>query len=74
MIKGVLGAIVADSWLGKVKTIIWFSIIYMSGLLVLFLTSLPISIEHGYAFGGLMIAMMLIGVLVFFFNTLISSC
>jgi POT family proton-dependent oligopeptide transporter len=55
------GAIVADSWLGKVKTIIWFSVAYMLGLIVLFVTSLPISIENGYAFAGLMTAMILIG-------------
>jgi len=55
---------VADSYLGKVKTIIFFSIAYMFGLLILFVTSLPIAIENGYAFGGLMTAMILIGVFV----------
>ncbi len=58
------GAIVADSWLGKVKTIIYFSVAYMFGLLILFLTSLPIAIESGYTFGGLITAMILIGMLV----------
>jgi dipeptide/tripeptide permease len=58
------GAIVADSWLGKVKTIIYFSVAYMLGLLILFLTSLPIAIERGYTFGGLITAMILIGVFV----------
>jgi POT family proton-dependent oligopeptide transporter len=58
------GAIVADSYLGKVKTIIYFSVAYMLGLLVLFVTSLPFAIENGYAFGGLVTAMILIGMFV----------
>lgn len=58
------GAIVADSYLGKVKTIIYFSVAYMLGLLVLFSTSLPFAIENGYAFGGLVTAMILIGMFV----------
>jgi POT family proton-dependent oligopeptide transporter len=37
---------------------------YMLGLLILFATSLPIAIESGYAFGGLVTAMILIGLLV----------
>jgi len=55
---------VADSYLGKVKTIIYFSMAYMLGLIVLFVTSLPASIENGYAFGGLVTAMVLIGMFV----------
>jgi POT family proton-dependent oligopeptide transporter len=58
------GAIVADSYLGKVKTIICFAAVYMLGLVILFMTSLPVSIENGYAFGGLMTAMILIGLFV----------
>jgi POT family proton-dependent oligopeptide transporter len=58
------GAIVADSYLGKVKTIIYFSVAYMMGLLVLFVTSLPFAIENGYAFGGLVTAMILVGMFV----------
>lgn len=54
----------ADSYLGKVKTIIYFSVAYMLGLLALFVTSLPIAIETGYAFGGLITAMLLIGMFV----------
>ena len=58
------GAIVADSFFGKVKTIIYFSVAYMLGLLILFATSLPIAIESGYTFGGLITAMILIGMFV----------
>lgn len=54
----------ADTYLGKVKTITYFSLIYLTGLLVLFVTSLPFSIEYGSAFGGLIVAMILIGVFV----------
>ena len=54
----------ADSYLGKVKTIICFSVAYMLGLFILFGTSLPIAIENGYAFGGLITAMILIGMFV----------
>ena len=54
----------ADSFFGKVKTIIYFSVAYMLGLLILFFTSLPFAIEGGYAFGGLLTAMILIGLFV----------
>lgn len=54
----------ADSLLGKVKTIIYFSVAYMLGLLVLFLTSLPFAIENGYTYGGLLTSMVLIGLFV----------
>ncbi len=57
----ILGAIVADEWLGKYATIRWFSLVYMAGIIVLFVTSLPRSIEAGYAFPGLVVAMLVIG-------------
>jgi proton-dependent oligopeptide transporter, POT family len=56
-----LGAIVADQYLGKYLTIVYFSIIYMVGILILFVTSLPVAIEHGAAYGGLITAMIVIG-------------
>ena len=55
------GAIVADQYLGKYLTIVYFSIIYMIGILILFVTSLPVAIEHGVAYGGLITAMIVIG-------------
>ncbi|KAK5015511.1 peptide transporter ptr2 [Cryomyces antarcticus] len=55
------GAIIADQYLGKYLTILYFSIIYMVGVLILFLTSLPVAIEHGAALGGLVTAMIVIG-------------
>ncbi|KAJ2512921.1 peptide transporter ptr2 [Coemansia sp. RSA 2049] len=57
----ILGAIVADQWLGKFKTILIFSIIYIVGDLILTLTSIPMSIRHGGALPGLVIAMITIG-------------
>lgn len=57
----ILGAIVADQFLGKYTTIKYFSIVYMAGIFILFITSLPVSIERGMAFPGLITAMMIIG-------------
>jgi proton-dependent oligopeptide transporter, POT family len=57
----IIGAIVADQYLGKYLTVVYFSIIYVLGILILFLTSLPVAIEHGAALGGLVTAMFVIG-------------
>jgi proton-dependent oligopeptide transporter, POT family len=55
------GAVVADQYLGKYLTIVYFSLIYAFGVLILFLTSLPAAIEHGFALVGLVISMIIIG-------------
>ena len=39
----------------------YFSLVYIVGLLILFLSSLPTAIEHGAALGGLVAAMIVIG-------------
>lgn len=57
----VFGAVVADQYLGKYATIKWFSVIYMIGIAILFVTSLPWSLERGAAFPGLIVAMVVIG-------------
>lgn len=57
----IFGAIVADKWLGKYNTICIFSGVYVLGMLILFLTSLPVVIDHGGALGGLIAAMIIIG-------------
>ncbi|KAF8964719.1 peptide transporter ptr2 [Entomortierella lignicola] len=57
----ILGAIVADQYLGKFKAISLFCGIYMVGLLVLVLTSIPTAILHNAALPGLVIAMIVIG-------------
>lgn len=57
----IMGAILADQYLGKYWTIFYFSIVYVVGVAVLFVTSLPASIEAGVAMPGLIIAMVVIG-------------
>lgn len=57
----IIGAIVADQYLGRYKTILVFSCFYICGLIILFLTSLPFAIENGAALGGLATAMTVIG-------------
>jgi len=56
-----LGAIVSDQYLGKYNTIFYFALVYLTGVLILFFTSLPTAIEHGAALGGLIVAMIVIG-------------
>ncbi len=58
----ILGAVVADQYLGRYNSILWFSVVYIVGLVVLFTTALPISLEGGHALGGLIAAMILIGI------------
>lgn len=57
----IAGAIIADQYFGKYKTICLFAAVYLLGLLILFTTSLPVSINHGSALGGLVAAMIVIG-------------
>jgi POT family proton-dependent oligopeptide transporter len=58
----IAGAIVADQFLGKYKAIFLACIIYLVGLLVLVLTSIPPSINAGSALPGLIIAIIILGV------------
>ncbi|KAK6532044.1 hypothetical protein TWF694_003207 [Orbilia ellipsospora] len=57
----IFGAIVADQYLGKYKTIVYFCMIYIVGLIVLFVSSLPFSLEAGSGLGGFICAIILIG-------------
>ena len=57
----ILGAIVADQFLGRYKTIVVFSMVYIVGLIILLLTSIPVAIQNGAALGGLATAMTVIG-------------
>ncbi|CAN6619063.1 peptide transporter Ptr2p [Trichomonascus vanleenenianus] len=58
----ILGAVVADRYVGKYKAICIFSAVYVVGNATLFITSLPFSLNHGGGLGGLVAAMIIIGV------------
>ncbi|CAF3640353.1 unnamed protein product [Rotaria sp. Silwood1] len=57
----ILGAILADQFWGKYKTIVVSCVVYMIGLVVILLTSIPPAIQKGVAFPGLIVAMIIIG-------------
>lgn len=57
----IAGAIIADQYWGKYRTILIFCFIYMVGLLVLVLTAIPPAIAANAALPGLVIAMIVIG-------------
>ncbi|KAF2145873.1 uncharacterized protein K452DRAFT_283172 [Aplosporella prunicola CBS 121167] len=58
----ILGAIVADQYLGKYLTIVVFCCIYIVGLLILLLTSLPVALGNGAGLGGFIVAIIIIGI------------
>ncbi|KAL1953755.1 hypothetical protein VTO42DRAFT_2286 [Malbranchea cinnamomea] len=60
-ITSVLGGIVADQYLGKYNALVVFATAYLIGVIILFVTSLPVAIEHGASLGGLITAMIIIG-------------
>ncbi|PHH83844.1 hypothetical protein CDD82_36 [Ophiocordyceps australis] len=57
----ILGAIISDQYLGKYKTILIFCAIYWVGLLILWTTALPVSLEHGAGLGGYVTSLIVIG-------------
>jgi len=57
----ILGAVIADQYLGKYNTIVIFCCVYIVGLLVLTLTSLPVALDHGAGLGGFIVAVIIIG-------------
>jgi len=57
----ILGAIIADQYLGKYNTILYFALVYICGLLILVTTALPVAITGGASLGGLIAAMIVIG-------------
>ncbi|KAK9235939.1 POT family-domain-containing protein [Lipomyces kononenkoae] len=57
----IFGAIIADQYWGKYKTISVFAGIYVVGLFIIFLTSLPVAIDNGASLGGLITAMIVVG-------------
>jgi POT family proton-dependent oligopeptide transporter len=57
----ILGAIIADQYLGKYNTIVIFCMVYILGLLILTLTSIPAALDHGAGLGGFIAAVIVIG-------------
>lgn len=57
----ILGAVIADQYLGKYNTIVIFCFVYIVGLLILTLTSIPVALEHGAGLGGFIVAILIIG-------------
>ncbi|CAG8469636.1 12241_t:CDS:2 [Ambispora gerdemannii] len=57
----ILGAIIADRYIGKYKTILFSSFVYMVGLSVLTFSALPASVDAGAALPGLVLALIIIG-------------
>jgi proton-dependent oligopeptide transporter, POT family len=57
----IVGALVADQYWGKYKTIFVACLTYLFGLLVLVLTSIPPAIQSNVALPGLIIAMFITG-------------
>ncbi|KAJ2599467.1 hypothetical protein GGF39_002221 [Coemansia sp. RSA 1721] len=52
----ILGAIIADQWLGKFKTILIFAILYLIGLVLLTISSADFSVAGGFGLPGFCIA------------------
>lgn len=61
IVTPIIGAIIADQYLGKYKTIVLFCGVYLVGLLILVCTSIPTSLEHGAGLGGFIVAILVIG-------------
>ncbi|KAE9567135.1 hypothetical protein CGMCC3_g16730 [Colletotrichum fructicola] len=57
----VIGAVIADQYLGKFKAILAACSVYTIGLIILVATSTPQAITSGAGFGGLIAAMITIG-------------
>ena len=61
-ITPILGAVVADQYLGRLDTIIYSAVAYMLGLVLLALSALFVVSAYPVAVGGLALAMFLIGI------------
>ncbi|KAI8342379.1 POT family-domain-containing protein [Chlamydoabsidia padenii] len=56
-----LGAIIADQYLGRYNVILIFSFVYLVGWIILTCTSIPSSIEAGAGFPGYVVSLVVIG-------------
>ncbi|MCJ1273789.1 hypothetical protein MMC21_001582 [Puttea exsequens] len=59
-ITPLVGAVVADSYIGRYRTLFWSLCIYIVGATILVLTSLPIALSHGAGIPGVVVAMLAI--------------
>jgi POT family proton-dependent oligopeptide transporter len=57
----ILGAIIADQYIGKYNTILVFCVVYLVGLLILTTTSIPSALAHGSGLGGFIVSILIIG-------------
>jgi POT family proton-dependent oligopeptide transporter len=57
----ILGAIIADQYLGRYNTILIFCGVYIVGLVILTATSIPGALAHGSGMGGYIAAIIVIG-------------
>ncbi|OLL24766.1 putative peptide transporter ptr2 [Neolecta irregularis DAH-3] len=57
----IFGAIIADQYLGRYRTICLFGIFYLIGSVILFSTSFPAAIESGASLGGFITAIIIMG-------------
>ncbi|GAB5591955.1 peptide transporter ptr2 [Umbelopsis nana] len=57
----ILGAIVADQYLGKYRTILLFGSIYFIGLIIITATSVPSAIANGTSFPGFIVGIIVVG-------------
>ena len=55
-------AIIADSWLGKYKTLIGSTAIYLAGCMILVITSVPSALRSHAGLPGLIVSMVIIGI------------
>lgn len=60
-ITPLLGAAIADQYLGRVKTILYSSLLYLLGLLILLISSTQTSYDVGLSVPGLVFALWTIG-------------
>lgn len=61
-ITPIIGAIVAEQNIGRVKTIVYSSTVYGCGLATLFLSSLPFARDNSVSILGLSLSLFLIGI------------
>lgn len=56
-----LGALVADQYIGRYYTILIFSFVYMAGWLILTATATPAGLASGAGFPGYVVSLIVIG-------------